>query len=63
MYFTLFKTKFKKTINIWQVKVSFLKFFYNFVADCIVNQLLKQLTRSKLDFDWKSRSWAFAYII
>lgn len=42
MYFTLFKTKFKKTINIWQVKVSFLKFFYNFVADCIVNQLLKK---------------------
>ena len=24
---------------------------------------LKKLTRSKLDFDWKSRSWAFAYII
>lgn len=24
---------------------------------------LTKLTRSKLDFDWKSRSWAFAYII
>ena len=23
----------------------------------------KKITRSKLDFDWKSRSWAFAYII
>ena len=22
-----------------------------------------KITRSKLDFDWKSRSWAFAYII
>ena len=24
---------------------------------------LKDVTRSKLDFDWKSRSWSFAYII
>lgn len=24
---------------------------------------LKILTRSKLDFDWISRTWAFAYII
>ena len=24
---------------------------------------IKKITRSKLDFDWKSRSWAFAYII
>ena len=24
---------------------------------------IKILTRSKLDFDWKSRSWSFAYII
>jgi len=25
--------------------------------------MLNNLTRSNLDFDWKSRSWAFAYII
>lgn len=24
---------------------------------------LTVITRSKLDFDWKSRSWSFAYII
>ena len=37
--------------------------FYFIYSYMKIGNEFKILTRSKLDFDWKSRSWSFAYII